>query len=92
MLRAAPCLFGRYPVVALLYEPLSAEAQAAGAVDGVGKEAVTFAEAITAVRGWLWTNGVVLKGDHAPALAKVPEPLREVLLHALAPAAGTPIT
>jgi hypothetical protein len=87
VLRAAPCLFGLYTVVALLYEQLSSEAQAAGAVDWVGKEAVTFSDAITAVRRWLWANWVFTKGDHAPAFAKLPEALREVLLYALAPAA-----
>jgi DDE superfamily endonuclease len=87
VLRAAPCLFGLYTVVALLYEQLPAEAQGAGGVDWVGKEEVTFSDAITAVRRWLWANWVFAKGDHAPAFAKLPEPLREVLLYALAPAA-----
>jgi hypothetical protein len=87
VLRAAPCLFGLYTVVALLYEQLPAEAQGAGGVDWDGKEGVTFSDAITAVRRWLWGNWVFAQGDHAPALAKLPEPLREVLLYALAPAA-----
>jgi DDE superfamily endonuclease len=87
VLRAAPCLFGLYTVVALLYEQLPVEAQDAGGVDWDGKEEVTFADAITAVRRWLWCNWVFAQGDHAPTFAKLPEPLREVLLYALAPAA-----
>jgi hypothetical protein len=88
VLRAAPCLFGLYTVVALLYEQLPTEAQGAGAVDWEGKKAeVTFSDAISAVRRWLWAHWVLAKGDHAPAFAKLPEPLREVLLYALAPAA-----
>lgn len=88
VLRAAPCLFGLYTVVALLYEQLPSEAQGAGGVDYEGKKAeVTFSDAISAVRRWLWGNWVLAKGDHAPAFAKLPEPLREVLLYALAPAA-----
>ncbi|HXG11327.1 MAG TPA: hypothetical protein VNK04_16350 [Gemmataceae bacterium] len=88
VLRAAPCLFGLYRVVALRYEQLPAAAQGAGGGDGEGKKAeVTFSDAISAVRRWLWANWVFAKGDHAPAFAKLPEPLREVLLYALAPAA-----
>jgi hypothetical protein len=48
---------------------------------------VAFADAITAVRRWLWTNWVFAEADHATAFAKLPESLREVLLYALAPAA-----
>lgn len=87
VLRAAPCLFGLYSVVALLYEQLPAEAQAEGSVDWDGKKAVTFSDAIMAVRRWLWANWIFAKADHATAFAKLPEPLREVLLYALAPAA-----
>jgi hypothetical protein len=87
VLRAAPCLFGLYTVVALLFEQLPSGAQGAGGVDWAGKDEVTFSDAITAVRRWLWANWVFAKGDHGRAFAKLPEPLREVLLYALAPAA-----
>jgi hypothetical protein len=87
VLRAAPCLFGLYTVVALLYEQLPAEAQDAGGVDWDGKEEVTFSDAISAVRRRLWAHWVFAKGDHGPAFAQLPEPLREVLLYGLAPAA-----
>jgi hypothetical protein len=88
VLRAAPCLFGLYSVVALLYWQLPAEAQTEGEVDWEGKKAeVTFSDAITTVRRWLWTHWVFAEADHATAFAKLPEPLREVLLYALAPAA-----
>jgi hypothetical protein len=87
VLRTAPCLFGLYGVVALLYGQLSAEAQGQGEVDWVGKKGVTFSDAISAVRRWLWADWVFAKADHATAFAKLPEPLREVLLYALAPAA-----
>jgi hypothetical protein len=64
VLRAAPCLFGLYTVVALLYEQLPAAAQGAGGVEWVGKDEVTFSDAITAVRRWLWGTWVFAKGDH----------------------------
>jgi hypothetical protein len=85
--RAEPCLFGLYSVVALWYWQLPGEAQTQGAIDWDGKQSVTFSDAITAVRRWLWTNWVFPKVGHDTALAELPEPLRQVLLYALAPAA-----
>ncbi len=87
VLRAEPCLFGLYSVVALWYERLPAEAQAGPGVEWEGKAAVTFSDAITCVRRWLWTDWVFATGGQAGAFAKLPEPLRRALLYALAPAA-----
>jgi hypothetical protein len=87
VLRAEPCLFGLYSVVALWYERLPAEAQAGAGVEWEGKAAVTFSDAITRVRRWLWTGWVFATGGQAEAFAKLPEPLRRALLYALAPAA-----
>jgi hypothetical protein len=87
VLRAEPCLFGLYGVVASLYEQLPAEAQAESGVDWEGKASVTFSDAITAVRRWLWTNWAFARGGHKDPFAKLPEPLRRTLLYALAPAA-----
>jgi hypothetical protein len=56
-------------------------------VEWEGKASVTFSDAITAVRRWLWTGWVFATGGHAGAFAKLPEPLRRALLYALAPAA-----
>ena len=55
MLRVAPCLFGMYTVVALLYAELPARYTRVRVVDWPGKRDVTFSDAITAVRrgcGW----------------------------------------
>jgi DDE superfamily endonuclease len=87
VLRAEPCLFGLYSVVALLYDQLPEEAQAETGVDWEGKAAVTFSDAITAVRRWLWTSWAFATGGHYDTFAKLPEPLRRTLLYALAPAA-----
>jgi hypothetical protein len=87
VLRAEPCLFGLYSVVALLYEQLPAEAQEGPGVDWDGKATVTFSDAITAVRRWLWTNWAFATAGHESSFAKLPEPLRRTLLYALAPAA-----
>jgi hypothetical protein len=86
VLRTAPCLFGLYTVVALLYASLP-EAKRCGGVSWPGKVGVTFSDALTAVRRWLWTEGVFQQAGGGTALEKLPDPLREILFSALAPAA-----
>jgi hypothetical protein len=86
VLRAAPCLFGLYTVVALLYQALP-EAKRSGRVAWPGKEGVTFSDALTSVRRWLWREWVFPQAGGATAVGELPEPLREVLFYALAPAA-----
>ena len=55
--RAAPCLFGLYSVVALLFHALP-EAARSGAVRRPGRAAVTFSDAVATVRLWLWAEWV----------------------------------
>jgi hypothetical protein len=86
VLRAAPCLFGLYSVVAVLYHALP-EAKRTGAVSWPGKATVTFSDALLCVRRWLWGECVFPHAGCDGGLEKLPEPLREVLLVALAPAA-----
>jgi hypothetical protein len=52
-----------------------------------GKAAVTFSDAVTSVRRWLWQDCVFPQAGYAEVLQKLPESLRKVLLTALAPAA-----
>jgi len=56
-------------------------------VDWEGKASLTFSDAITAVRRWLWTNWAFAASGHEDTFAKLPQPLRRALLYALAPAA-----
>ena len=86
VLRAAPCLFGLYTVVALLYASLP-EAKRRGGVAWPGKVGVTFSDALTVVRRWLWTEGVFRQAGGDTVLEKLPDSLREILFAALAPAA-----
>ena len=86
VLRAAPCLFGLYSVVAALYHLLPA-AKRVGRVEWPGKAGVTFSDPLTAVRRWLWADAVFPQADVTPALAKVPPAIRELLLGSLAQAA-----
>jgi hypothetical protein len=87
VLRAAPCLFGLYSVVALLYAALPAGTGQAGAVSYRGKTEVAFSDAITAVRRQLWLEGVFESHGQTEGFRKLPRPFQAVLLAALAPAA-----
>lgn len=83
--RAAPCLFGLYSVVAALYHALP-EAKRSGAVAWPGKEAVTFSDALTAVRRRIWLDGVFPQANVAAVVTELPANVRELLLSGLAPA------
>jgi hypothetical protein len=86
VLRAAPCLFGLYTVVAVLFHALPASKRV-GAVAWPGKATVTFSDALCAVRRWLWAEAILPQAGDATALKELPEPVRELLLTTLAPAA-----
>ena len=55
-------------------------------VDWPGKRAVTFSDAITAVRRWLWQEWVLAIPGHHEAFLKLRAPFRQMLLNGLAPA------
>jgi DDE superfamily endonuclease len=87
VLRMAPCLFGLYTVVAALYSQLPGRYRRVRAVDWAGKRDVTFSDAITAVRRWLWLEWVFAIPRYTEAFAKLARPFRSLLLHALTPTA-----
>jgi len=87
VLRAAPCLFGLYSVVAVLYAALPAGTAGPGAVTYRGKTEVAFSDAITAVRRQLWLEGVFESHGQTEVFENLPRPFRAILLAALAPAA-----
>lgn len=86
VLRAGPCLLGLYSVVAALFCALP-ESKRVGGVSWPGKAGVTFSDALCAVRRWLWAEAVLPQAGDGTALQKLPEPIRELLLTTLAPAA-----
>jgi len=86
VLRATPCLFGLYSVVALLYRELPASRRVRS-IDWPGKVGVTFADALASVRRWGWAEGVFARVEGGSAIEKLPVSLREVIYSALAPAA-----
>lgn len=83
--RAAPCLFGLYTVVAVLFHALP-EAKRTGGVRWAGKATVTFSDALTAVRRCIWADGVFPQANADTPIAQLPSDVRELLLSALAPA------
>jgi len=87
VLRVAPCLFGQYTVVAALYSQLPRPYAGAHAVEWAGKQDVTFSDAMTAVRRWLWRQWVFALPGYREVFEKLAQPFRSLLLHALAPAA-----
>jgi hypothetical protein len=87
VLRAAPCLFGLYSVVALLYSQLPADMARPGAVAYRGKTEPAFSDAITAVRRQLWLEGVFESHGQTEVFQNLPRPFQAVVLAALAPAA-----
>jgi hypothetical protein len=87
VLRMGPCLFGLYTVVAWLYAELPRRWSRVRAVDWPGKRDVTFSDAITAVRRWLWLEWVLAIPGHRDAFQKLDPRFRQILLNGLAPVA-----
>lgn len=85
VVRAAPCLFGLYSAVAVLFHALP-QGKRTGAVSWPGKETATFSDALTAVRRWIWAEGVFPQAMADRAIAELPANVRELLLSGLAPA------
>jgi len=70
-----------------LYTEMPKRYARARVVDWPGKRDVTFSDAITAVRRWLWVEWVFAVPGHREAFSKLGRPLRQILLNGLAPAA-----
>ncbi len=87
VVRAEPGLFLLYTVVVWLYAELPTRSRRVPVVDWPGKSDVTFSEAITAVRRWLWVEWVFAIPGHRDAFSKLSGPFRQTLLNGLAPAA-----
>lgn len=84
--RAGPCLLGLYSVVALLFAALP-QGERQGSVQWPGKAVVTFSDALTAVRRWLWSSWLFPQAGGGTAIQQLPEPLQTLVFSALAPAA-----
>jgi hypothetical protein len=76
VLRAEPCLFGLYSVVALWYAALPAADRQDLAILWPGKRAVTFSDAITLVRRDLWRHWIFAHPEYHAVVKKL-SPLRK---------------
>jgi len=85
--RLEPCLFGMYTVVACWFSLAPQRYKRSSGVDWQGKEHLTFSDAMTAVRKWLWHEGVFLATGHRQAFEKLPVEFQDLILDGLAPAA-----
>ncbi|MDB5348957.1 MAG: hypothetical protein JWN86_204 [Planctomycetota bacterium] len=86
MLRATPRLFGLDPVVASLYHA-PPEPKRSGGVHRPGKAGVTFPDAPGSVRLSIRAEGRFPRAGGRFGPEKLPDPLRDTLKAALAPAA-----
>jgi len=87
VLRAEPSLLALYTLVVWLYAELPVRYRRVRAVVWLGKVDVTFSDAITAVRRYLWVEGVFSISGHREAFEKLGRPLQQILLQGLAPTA-----
>ncbi len=87
VLRVAPCLFGLYTVIAALYVQLPRRRRLVGVLSWLGKQDVTFSDALTSVRRWLWQEWVFAIPGHTRAFSKLSRPFQQLLLAGLTPAA-----
>jgi hypothetical protein len=87
VLRVGPCLFGLYTAVAWLYAELPGRWSRVRLVTWPGKRDVTFSDAITAVRRWLWVEWVLTIPGHRGGFQELAPGLRQILLDGLAQAA-----
>jgi hypothetical protein len=85
VLRAAPCLFGLYSVVALLYQSLPQQKRCIW-IHWPGKEHLCFSDALTTVRRWIWEESIFRHPLAKDGIDKLPPQTKELLLSMLAPA------
>jgi hypothetical protein len=87
VLREGPFLLSLYSIVLLLYTSLPPGKQARVFVVWRGKDTVAFSDVMTGLRRWLWRCWAFSIPGHREGFEKLPDPFRETLLGALAPAA-----
>ena len=80
VLRAEPCLFGLYTVVALWYAALPASDRQDLVVEWKGKVAITYSDAVTIVRRDLWRHWIFENPAYASVVEKLsPKQQRQLI-------------
>lgn len=87
VLREGPFLLWLYSLVVLLYVKLPLGRRPCTFVKWRGKDVITFSDIISGLRRWLWRTWIFSTSTNRDSLGKFPQPIRETLLSALAPAA-----
>jgi DDE superfamily endonuclease len=87
VLRFTPCLFGVYTMIVLLYLQLPDPLHAPSVLSWHGKTTVTFSDMMVRVRRAIWQQWFFQTPAATAAFSKLPTPLQETILYALAPAA-----
>ena len=88
VLRVAPCLFGMYTGVALLYAELPARYTRVRVVDWPGNSPCNvLGRDHGGSARWLWVEWVFAIPGHREAFSKLRGPFRQIVLNGLAPAA-----
>lgn len=85
IMREAPCLFGLFSVVALIFDQLPKKYKHTFIMWN-GKHEMTFSDAITAVRRFLWVEWIFETLHFKRTFQKFPQKLQLMLLYSLAPA------
>jgi hypothetical protein len=80
-------LFDLYTVAAALDVRLPGGYRRGGRIGWLGKQDVTFSDAITAVRRWLGVEWIFVLAGPRRAFAKLSRPFEQLLLAGLTPAA-----
>jgi hypothetical protein len=87
VLRFTPCLFGLYTMIVLLYLQLPDSLQSPSVLSWQGKTTVTFSDMMVRVRRTIWKQWFFQTPATTAVFSKLPTPLQETILYALAPAA-----
>lgn len=87
VLRAAPCLFGLYSVVALCYASLPTRGLHIATISWSGKTTVSFSDAMTTVRRWIWLHWVFETHHKSEVFRNLPRDFQKTILRALSQAA-----
>ena len=83
VLRAEPCLFGLYTVVALWYAALPDSDRKELAVEWNGKATATYSDAITIVRRDLWRHWIFANPAYQSVIQKLSPTQKRQLIHTI---------
>lgn len=87
ILRSAPCLFGLYSLVVLIYQQIPAIWKNQKGIEWMGKSDRTFSDLLSSVRRWLWFDWVFATLDKDNVLQQLRGEIRQTLYYCVTQAA-----